>query len=65
MGNFIGRNIVGGRITVNGSEVGPGIHANGRQVKCPCGNETNWGNITMTNDKTTAECDDCGYVVEQ
>jgi hypothetical protein len=49
-----------GNVTVNGEKTA-GVVINGdTQLKCPCGNTSNWGDITMTNNRTVADCGDCG-----
>ena len=53
-----------GRITVNGKTYEPGAVINGgRQLVCGCGNTSRWGDITMADSATTAECRDCGQTV--
>jgi hypothetical protein len=42
-----------------------GVTFNGKQLSCPtCGNTDRWGDITMTNNRTIADCDVCGEQVK-
>jgi hypothetical protein len=55
-----------GNVKVNGTTYsGGGIVQNGAQLKCPCGNTANWGDVTMTNGSVTADCGECGRTVRK
>ena len=42
-----------------------GVVVNDKQLECPtCGNTSRWGDITMTNDRTVADCGVCGKRVK-
>lgn len=40
-----------------------GVHRGEQQLVCPCGNRTDWVQMTSTPTETSALCKDCGATV--